>query len=328
MSIIRQRRKNLMLSGFLGFMLAALILTVVGFVFRQSIAEKLDLTPVVAIEEPVMLPSIVAARPIEKGSMLDANDMVTIMVDERCKVADHFSDVSELVGKKTIINIDPNMPMTSALLIDDTLIEKDLRLYEVSFVELPYTLTVGETIDIRIAFPTGQEYVVLSKKLIEGFERRVNNVHQGLLNLALEEEEALRMSSALVDSYIAEGARVYMVKYVDPDQQEAAEVNYPVNEHVLHLLQENPNILESSDVGAMLQARGVLNSAMVTLLDENDHPIYKVDMTTPGMTAGNGTAEQEEADIEAVPEAEVAPPATNTTTNTSTTGESTGGIGF
>lgn len=328
MSIIRQRRKNLILSGFLGFMLAVLILTVVGFVFRQAIAEKLDLTPVVAIEVPVMLPSIVAARPIEKGSVLDANDVITIMVDERCKVTDHFSDVSELIGKRTVINIDPNMPMTKALFIDDALIQKDLRLYEVSFVELPYTMAAGETVDIRIAFPTGQEYVVLSKKLIEGFERRVNNVHQGLLNLALEEEEALRMSSALVDSYIAEGARVYMVKYVDPDQQEAAEVNYPVNEHVLQLLQENPNILESPDVGPILQARGMLNSALTTLLDENDLPIYKVDMTTPGMTVGNGTTEQEEVDIEGASEAETEPSATHTTTNTSTSGESTGGIGF
>lgn len=328
MSIIRQRRKNLMLSGFLGFMLASLILTVVGFVFRQAIAEKLELTPVVEVEEPVMLPSIVAARPIEKGSVLDANDVMTIMVNERCKVTDHFRDVSELIGKKTVINIDPNMPLTKALFIEDALIQKDLRLYEVSFVELPYTLAVGDAIDIRIAFPTGQEYVVLSKKLIEGFERRVNNVHQGLLNLALEEEEALRMSSALVDSYIAEGARIYMVKYVNPDQQEAAKVTYPVNGHVLQLLQENPNILESPDIGLILQARGILNSALVTLLDENDLPIYKVDMSTPGMTAGNGTTEQEEVDIQGAPEAETEPSGTQTTTNTSTSGESTVGIGF
>ena len=328
MSIIRQRRKNLLLSGILGFMLATVTLVVGGFIFRQVIAEKLDLTPVMAVEEAVFLPSIVAARPIEKGSLLDGDDVMTIMVEENSKVKDHYSDITDLIGKKTALNIDVNMPMTPGLFVEEAIVHKDLRLFEVSFVELPYTLAVGDVVDIRIAFPTGQEYVVLSKKVIKGFERRVNNVHQGLLNLALEEGEALSMSSALVDGYIAEGTRVYMVKYVDPDQQEAAEVNYPVNEHVLQLLQTNPNILESPDVGHLLQARGLLNSALVTLLDDNDLPIYKVDMTTPGMTAGNGSADSQGESMDAPPETPTTAPEEKTSTSSTTNVESTGGIGF
>lgn len=326
MSIIRQRRKNLIVSGLLGFMFAVLILTGVGFVFRQAIAEQLDLAPEVAVEEVVLYPSIVAARPIEKGTILDLDDVTTILLEENCKVVDHFSDLSELVGKKTAINIDANMPMTGALFIEDALIQKNLRFFEVSFVELPYMLTIGDVVDVRIAFPTGQEYVVLSKKEVKGFERRVNNVHEGLLNLALEEEEALRMSSALVDCYIAEGARVYMVKYVDADQQAGAEINYPVNEHVLQLLQENPNILESPDVGPILQARGMLNSALVGQEDDYDQMTIKVDMTTPGMTAGNNTAEPEDEVVEVVPETSTEPP--SATTNTSATDGSAAGIGF
>lgn len=327
MSIIRQRRKNLLVSGLLGFMLAVLILTVLGFVFRQTIADKLDISPRVEVEEAVLLPTIVAARPIEKGTILDSDDVVTIMVDERVKVVDHFSQVSQLVGKKTAVNIDANMPMTGALFVDDALIQKDLRLYEVSFVELPYTLSLGDMIDIRIAFPTGQEYVVLSKKEVKGFERRATNVHQGLLNLALEEEEALRMSSALVDSYLADGARVYMVKYIDPDQQAAAWVNYPVNEHVLQLLQENPNILETSDIGPILQARGLLNAALTGLVDDEDQMVVRVDMTTPEMTSGNMTPEAEAAQEAPVAEPQTSPPAT-TSTSTSGTSDAKAGIGF
>lgn len=286
MSIIRQRRKNLIVSGVLGFMIGALIITGAAYVLRQPLANRLNISPEVQVEVPERAAAIVAAKPIAKGSIIDEGDVMSMMVEAEGKVMDHFSDVTDLIGKKAVIDIDKNMPLTLPMFVDDRLILQNLRLYEVSFVELPYHLAVGDTVDVRIAFPTGQEYVVLSKKTVKGYERRVKNIHSGLLTVALEEEEALRMSSALVDMYLAEGARVYMVKYVDSDNQLAATVNYPVNESVRQLIKDNPNILASSDLEAIVIARSSLNTALSEILDANYEPVVKVDMTTPDMSAG------------------------------------------
>lgn len=322
MSIIRQRRKNLIVSGLLGFLISALLLIGFGFFFRVQLADYLGVIPEPVIIEPERQPTIVASRPIAKGTILDDDDVTVIMVETSAKVMDHFQDTSDLIGKKTAIDIDQNMPLSIAMFIEDHLIDNDDRLYEVSFVELPYHLSAGEVVDVRIAFPTGQEYVVLSKKTVKGFERRADNVHSGLLSLALEEEEALRMSSALVDSYIADGTRVYLVKYVDPESQSAAQVTYPVNDSVLHLLQENPNVLESPEAAAILAGRSLLTLALSALYDDDNQPVHEVDMTTPILNNG-----QTEMSDEVVEESVSKPGAPETSKEEDSQGSSSG-IGF
>ena len=304
MSIIRQRRKNLMMSALLGFMIGALILTAATYAFRVPLADWLNISAEEEKVEIILETAIVAARPIEKGRLIEGDDLKIIKVDAATKVSSYFTDIESLIGKKTAIDLDENMPVTPPMFIDDLLIEDNLRLFEVSFVELPYHLACGEVVDIRIAFPTGQEYVVLSKKEVRGFERRSQNLHEGLLNLALDEEEALRMSSALVDMYIAEGARVYMVKYVDSDNQVSAVVNYPVNESVYKLLFDNPNIIEASLTEAMLIERIELNTSLNALLDKDNQPVYKVDMTTPDLSLNDELQEslsvEEKTKVESV----------------------------
>lgn len=322
MSIIRQRRKNLILSGVFGLLLGALFFTVSAYLFRQPLVEWLDLTASEAVIEPVLVPSIVTARNIEKGTVLEVDDLMTIMVEDKDRVRAYFATTEEVLGKKTLIDLDQYMPITPPMFLEDSLIDNHLRLYEVSFVELPYHLSVGDVVDVRIAFPTGQEYVVLSKKAVVGFERRAQNVHSGLLNMALEEEEALRMSSALVDRYIAEGARVYMVKYVDPDKQTAAVVNYPVNESVYKLLVDNPNILELTTSESIIRERSVLNQSLVALLDEDHQPVYQVDMSTPDLSMN-------QAEDEPIKEEEEDPSETKAPTSDSSSRDNkAGGIGF
>lgn len=331
MSIIRQRRKNLIISGVLGFLIGAFILTACAYLYRVPLATWLQLTPASQVIVPELLPALVAAKPIEKGSILGMEDIRRILVEPSGKVVDHFADVTELVGKKTAIDIDTNVPFTQPMFVEDHLVQKDLRIYEVSSVELPYHLSEGDIVDIRIAFPTGQEYVVLSKKEVKGFERKIQNIHNGLLSLALEEEEALRMSSAMVDMFIAEGTRVYMAKYMDPDNQSAAVVNYPVNERVRQLILLNPNILGTPDMEEMYQSRGRLNAALADLLGDYDQPVVVVDMTTPIMVPGDEEL-RESISSEAVPDTSatepVAPLTDGSEENTSSSSATDIGIGF
>lgn len=331
MSIIRQRRKNLIISGLLGFLLGAVMLVLLGYVYRQPIGNYLAVTPSKHVELPVLVPAIVASKPIAKGTVMTEEHVMAIMVPEENSVTEHFGDALQLVGKTAAIDIDENMPLTNPMFAEGDLISNGQRLYEVSFIELPYHLSSEDLVDIRIAFPTGQEYVVLSKKQVKGFERQTDSIHSGLLSLALEEEEALRLSSALVDCFIAEGTRVYMVKYVDGEHQAAAVVNYPVNEHVRQLIKENPNILEIPDLVEAIEARESLKTALSAIIDENNKIAYRVNMTVPGMTydrsEGESTEEESTSDSQT---SVISEPVQSTSGkgNTKPTVNTAGDIGF
>ncbi len=112
----------------------------------------------------------------------------------------------------------------------------------------------------------------LPKKEVVHFERQIDNQHKGLLSLMVEEEEVLRMSSALVDAILTETAQLYMVKYPPdpPNKQEAAKISYPVNRSVLSVLEQNPNLLTMPDLGTLTANRYLLDNALKELLDEDD----------------------------------------------------------
>ncbi len=319
MSIIRQRRRNLIISWLFGFMIALFILTIVSYLYRYELAGLLRIEA--DIEAPVVeeIWVIVAAKPLQEGSIIAGDDLKTIPIKKDNHVHIYYTSVDELIGLKTKIDIDENMPMTPPL-FQETIVTNDaLRLYEVSFVELPYLLSEEDIVDVRIAFPTGQEFVVLSKKKVQAYERTLSNVHKGLLNIALDESEALRMSSALVDMYMAKGARIYLAKYLDASQQAASLVTYPVNQHVLQVMKENPAILTSFDPISILEARQGISSALMAMLDENQDPIYEVNMATPDMNV-NGSSQEETQEVES--SQQVAPAGDENQSDTSN------GIGF
>ncbi len=284
MSIIRQRRKNLILSGMLGFLIGCFALVALGVVFRGQLFTYFGIELNQVQEAPVLATTWVAAKPIAKGTIIEVDHLMQVEVPIETMVKPHFSDSDDLIGKQTIMDIDTYMPLTSPMFLEEALIDQNLRLYEMSFIELPYHLAIGDTVDVRITFPTGQSYVVLSKKEVRAFERSAQSVHSGLLTLALDEEEVLRMSSTLVDIYTAEGTTVYLAKYVDGDNQKAATVNYPVNVHVQRLLLDNPNVLEMPNLAEVSKEREKLKEALALIIDQDNQVNYTVGMGAEGLS--------------------------------------------
>lgn len=122
-------------------------------------------------------------------------------------------------------------------------ITKDLRLHYYNCVQLSSKLGAGDYVDIRISFANGVDFIVLPKKKIA--DLAVSNVMEGRnqssLWLYVNEEEILRMSSAMVDYNLQVGSLIYAAKYVE-DSQGSADANYPVNDVVRKLLDDCPNI--------------------------------------------------------------------------------------
>lgn len=112
---------------------------------------------------------------------------------------------------------------------------KDVRLQEYNMVILPSQLVEGESVDIRLRLPSGEDYIVLSKKHIE-------QTNSDTIWIKVAEQEILTMSNAIVEAYIMEGSLLYATPYVDAGMQGASTPTYIAKQEVINLMNANPNI--------------------------------------------------------------------------------------
>ena len=132
---------------------------------------------------------------------------------------------------------------TELLSKSDNMVQDDMRKQEYNMLVLPIDLTTGDYIDIRLMLPSGQDYIVVSKKEVE--MPLIGGVESAdTIWVNMTEDEILHMSCAIYDAYRINGAKLYVTKYTEAGMQEAATPTYPVNESTSALLTSDPNILE------------------------------------------------------------------------------------
>ena len=141
------------------------------------------------------------------------------------------------IPRGTIIT-EKMLTLKSEAATDSNNMNSTYRIVEYSMIMLPTELQKGDTIDIRISYPNGQDFVVAAKKVVE-------KTDSTSIWLKLKEDELLKMNSAIIESYSVEGAKLYAVNYTQPGIQAAANANYPVSDKVYQLLTYDPNIVEA-----------------------------------------------------------------------------------
>lgn len=116
-------------------------------------------------------------------------------------------------------------------------LEASTRIQEYNMISLPSNLKNGDHVDIRLTMPTGQDYIILSKKEVIG------TTATGLW-IKVNQEEILTMNNAIVESYILPGSRLYALPYIEAGMQDAAVPTYQVGGAVLSLVAKDPNITD------------------------------------------------------------------------------------
>lgn len=210
--------------------------------------------------------------------------------------ADSYMSDDDL-GKVASVDIPAGTPISLPMTADSN-IEKDTRDYEISTAELMTDQKDNEFVDVRIAFPDGSDYLLLSKKQITDVD-----LANSVFHCQMNEEEILRYNSAIVDWYSdysqkflsssdndpktsdyssteattihnktsrSSGARIYVTRYVQPSMQDAAEPTYPVNEKVYDLIsndQLDPNVITAATHTLNLQARLSLENRLGNISD-------------------------------------------------------------
>ncbi len=168
-------------------------------------------------------------------------------------------------GARTILS-------DSLFLQDSDNVSVDLRSREFNMISLPSNLVEGDFIDIRILFPTGEDYLVVAGKEIMGTGA---NAESNSIFLELNEEEIVRVSSAVIESYIADGINVYATKYVNPTEQlyKYVNVDYVAKyndavKKLQELYKEDVEVTDESSTKPMVDASGD------PVLDENGNQMY------------------------------------------------------
>ena len=140
-----------------------------------------------------------------------------------------------------------NTVVTANLVVQsDEVITDDVRREEYNMITLPVDLMTDDYVDIRVMFPNGQNFIVVSKALVEVPQNPDGTYISDTIWLNLREDEILMMSSAIVEAYGVQGAKIYATKYAEPGMQAAATPNYVPNQDVLAEIQRDPNIVETA----------------------------------------------------------------------------------
>ena len=179
-------------------------------------------------------------RDIKSGEAITASDVkstkvVTDMTTDHIATSSNMSDA-------TIAKVDlPKGAIlsTSMITTTDEKLTDDMRVQEYNMLILPTDLAKQDYVDIRIMFPNGQDYIVVTKK-------RVLQSSANTIFIKMSEDEILSMSNAIVEAYRVEGSMLYATKYEDPGMQNAATPTYPVSRETLAVIEKDPNIVNEA----------------------------------------------------------------------------------
>lgn len=121
----------------------------------------------------------------------------------------------------------------------------DLRKVEYNMLVLPTELTDGDYVDIRLSLPSGQDYIVVSKKSVTVPEVAGAPLSD-TIDMNLSEDEIIAMNNAIVEAYKIDGATLRAVTYTEAGVQDKATPTYIPSADVMELINRNPNIVQTA----------------------------------------------------------------------------------
>lgn len=137
-----------------------------------------------------------------------------------------------------LVNLPKGTQILNSMLTKEE-IDSHIREEEFNVFYLSENLNTLDVVDIRIFYPNGENYIVLSKKMVKEIYPE-----KAKCFLWLDEQETLLISSAIVDAYFMPGTYLYTTKYVESTIQEPSIVTYTPKKETIDLIQNSPNILE------------------------------------------------------------------------------------
>lgn len=189
----------------------------------------------------------ITANKIQAGELITKDNIIKSKVFTNIK--EEMLITEEDIGKALLINLDGGLPLCKTML-SHTVIEDDIREEQFNTFYLNSNLKENDYVDLRILYPNGEDYIVLSKKSIKNI-----SLENSLCFMWLNAQEQLTISSAIVDTYLREGTKLYTTKYIEPNIQKKSQTTYIPSVEVINLIKSEPNILEIAKANLSEQIR-------------------------------------------------------------------------
>lgn len=235
----KKARNSFILGMLVTFLVMALV---VGFLLVQLNKMKDEEKN----RESQLVKTYVLTENVKSGNALDSSKLKKITVD-KSGVPDGAIDGGSFT-ENTIAKIDltKGTILTKAMIAEsDTPLTDDLRVQEYNMINIASKAESDDYIDVRLRMPSGEDYIVVSKKQLEipviGETESENTIW-----MKLTEDEILTMSSAIVEAYKMKGSILYTAKYVEPGTQQKATPTYVPTAEVAELVRKDPNIVQEA----------------------------------------------------------------------------------
>lgn len=175
-----------------------------------------------------------------------------------------FASMEDIAGLYSKVAITPGTPITKDMVMSEPVIDS-LREVDITGNRWPIGLKAGDYVDLRITYPRGEDFIVLSHK-------RVMSITDQTLKVHMTEEEQTLYQAALVDFYLSRdyGSDIYLTKYVEPGIQDSASVFYSVPTNIATVCKQNPNIIDIAQVSVQDTMRATIEAARADFADGDE----------------------------------------------------------
>ncbi len=168
MSIIRQRSRNLLMSGVIGFMLAltAILLVyllmvrgnekVIQLLLRDSQLQVTEISETDE-EEPLETTEVLAVTfKVEKGQLLTEEMIGSMQVEVSILPQNAIMNPEDVIGKKATSDIEKNTILTESMVRNKDVHEVANEIVEIKGIPVPEILQLGDRVNLRIHFLPGR----------------------------------------------------------------------------------------------------------------------------------------------------------------------------
>jgi len=200
-------------------------------------------------------------RDIKAGEVISSQDVTY----EGCYSSMDNSLFATVIeeGMQALVDMPTGTQVLNSMVSSES-VDANIRDEEFNVIHLSSNLLEADTVDVRILYPNGENYIVLSKKILKSL-----NVANMNCFMWLAEQETLLMSSAIVDAYLTPGTTLYTTKYVASSIQEASETNYIPSKQIIKLIKENPNIIETAKKELSVRVRSIRENRINEFIEKN-----------------------------------------------------------
>lgn len=281
---ISRSTRQILIFAFITFVTLGIVAATINFLYIRQLKDGHRIE-VSLLEEQIKENTKTVYIPeedIKRGEILEESKFTKVEILTKAEEA-YIAETD--FGKVALVDIISGAPVYKNMV--STFVKDDLREEEFNVFYLNTNLKNNDYVDIRIVYPNGENYIVLSKKAIKNV-----SLQNADCFLWLTAEEIHYISSAIVDAYLNEGTKIYTSKYIEPSVQEESKVTYVPNQDVIHVLEQDPNVINI--------AKETLNKLVREDLDNRLNSFYTTyngevqwEESTPSEDAG----ESEETEV-------------------------------